>query len=124
MILSPEAPNSEDVNDQIFLELYQNAIDLYGLIHARFIQTSKGLQLINQKYVSQTYGTCPLVFCKKNFLLPIGLHEDLCESRVKCYCSKCEEVYFPRKKGMNLDGAYFGPSFPQLFLQAYPEYCH
>ena len=43
MILSPNAPNEEDLNDEHFLELNQDASDLYGLIHARYIHTPRGI---------------------------------------------------------------------------------
>jgi hypothetical protein len=43
MILATESPDSEDLNDQNFLEIYQSAMDLYGLIHARFILSPRGL---------------------------------------------------------------------------------
>lgn len=43
MILSPVAPNEEDLSDEHFLELNQEASDLYGLIHCRYIQTPKGI---------------------------------------------------------------------------------
>ena len=42
MILSPDTPESEDLKNQNFLDLYQSAMDLYGLIHARFILSAKG----------------------------------------------------------------------------------
>ena len=42
MILYPESPDDEELEDQRFLDLYQEAIDLYGLIHARYIITPKG----------------------------------------------------------------------------------
>ena len=34
MILNPESPNEEDLDDQKFLEIFQEATDLYGLLHA------------------------------------------------------------------------------------------
>lgn len=37
MILSPHAPNEEDLADEHFLELNQDSSDLYGLLHARYI---------------------------------------------------------------------------------------
>lgn len=43
MILSPLAPNEEDLNDEHFVELNQEASDLYGLIHARYIYTPRGI---------------------------------------------------------------------------------
>jgi hypothetical protein len=37
------------------------------------------------------------------------------------YCPKCEEVYIPRTKHLDIDGAYFGCSFAHIFLQLHPE---
>ena len=45
MILSPESPDEEDLHDEAFLELYQSASDLYGLTHARFITSLRGLSM-------------------------------------------------------------------------------
>ena len=42
MILSPDAPDDEDLEDERFLEIYQEATDVYGLIHSRFITSPKG----------------------------------------------------------------------------------
>ena len=39
MILDPESPEEDDHNDPKFMSIYQEAMDLYGLIHARFIVT-------------------------------------------------------------------------------------
>ena len=50
MILSLDTPESEDLKNQNFLDLYQLAMDLYGLIHARFILTQKGLQMMKDKF--------------------------------------------------------------------------
>jgi casein kinase II subunit beta len=52
-------------------------------------------------------------------VLPIGLSEELSTSRVKTYCPKCQEVYVPRQKHLDIDGAYFGSSFPHHFLKHY-----
>jgi casein kinase II subunit beta len=49
------------------------------------------------------------------------MSEDLSISRVKVYCPKCEDVYVPRIKFVDIDGAYFGCSFPHIFLQTFPE---
>ena len=50
MILSSESPDSEDLNDQEFLEIYQSAMDLYGLIHARYILSPRGLAMMREKF--------------------------------------------------------------------------
>ena len=59
MILSEEAPESEDFNDSKFLEIYEQAMDLYGLIHARFILSPKGLAMMKEKFLMGGFGTCP-----------------------------------------------------------------
>ena len=66
-----------------FLEQYQSAMDLYGLIHARFILSPRGLALMREKYMLGTFGTCQRVLCERQFVLPIGLSEELSTSRVK-----------------------------------------
>ena len=35
---------------------------------------------------------------------------------VKVFCPKCEEIYIPKDKNLNLDGSFFGVSFPHVFL--------
>ena len=120
MILNPESPGSEDLSDQNFLEIYQSALDLYGMIHARFIITTNGLQNMRQKYLSGVFGGCPRTLCENQGVLPIGISDELNKSRVKVYCPKCEDLYYPKMRP-EIDGAYFGTSFPHMLLQAYPE---
>ena len=40
---------------------------------------------------------------------------------MKVYCPRCEDVFIPKKKCSDIDGAYFGCSFPHILLQSYPE---
>ncbi len=42
LILSPYSPTEQDLQDENFLELNQEASDLYGLVHSRFTQTPRG----------------------------------------------------------------------------------
>jgi len=42
MILSPDCPDDVDLEDENFMDIYQEASDLYGLIHARFIISPRG----------------------------------------------------------------------------------
>jgi len=44
------------------------------------------------------------------------MSEELRTSRVKIYCPRCEDVYIPKKKCQDVDGAYFGCSFPHVIL--------
>ena len=120
-LLSPDAPNDATSLTEEYLDTLQAVKEVYGKIHKRFIKTAKGLALIREKYLNGVYGTCPRILCDKQILLPIGLSEDEKFSRVKLYCPLCEEVYNTRHQGFDIDGAYFGTSFPQAFLMAYPD---
>ena len=58
------APRSlEQLNDPAFQKTYQQAVDLYGLIHARFIQSKDGLNRMRKKFEAMEFGTCPRVQC-------------------------------------------------------------
>ena len=83
MIISSDNPDSEDLYNPNFLEIYQSAMDLYGLIHARFIITSHGLHSMRTKFINGIFGVCPRVLCERQLTLPIGMSEDLNISRVK-----------------------------------------
>ena len=65
LILSSESPDSEDLNDQGFLDIYQSAMDLYGLIHARFILTPRGLAMMREKVTLGTFGNCQRILCDR-----------------------------------------------------------
>jgi casein kinase II subunit beta len=69
------------------------------------------------KFLNGVFGVCPRVLCDRQLVLPVGMSEELSISRVKVYCPKCEDIYVPRVKFVDIDGAYFGTSFPHIFLQ-------
>ena len=121
MILDPESPEDEDLEDHRFLDIYQEAMDLYGLIHARFIVSPKGVSMMKDKFLKGDFGVCPRVLCPNQNVLPVGMSETLRHSRVKVFCPRCEDVYTPKKKCSNVDGAYFGCSFPSFLLQSNPD---
>lgn len=103
-------------------QLESDARKLYGLIHARYIITVKGLQKMLQKYRDADFGRCPRVYCNFQALLPVGLHDVPGIDCVKLYCPSCEDLYIPKSsRHSSIDGAYFGTSFPGMFLQAFPE---
>ncbi|KAA3469480.1 casein kinase II subunit beta-like [Gossypium australe] len=108
-------------------ELVESAAEmLYGLIHVRYILTSKGMSAMLEKYKSYDFGRCPRVYCCGQSCLPVGQSDIPRASTVKIYCPKCEDLYYPRSKYQGsilfisyIDGAYFGATFPHLFLMTY-----
>lgn len=91
-MLSPYAPTENDLQDEAyvwakrfhrFLEINQETMEIYGLIHSRFILSARGLALMYQKYISGQFGVCPRVLCEKQLVLPVGMSDEPRTSRVK-----------------------------------------
>jgi casein kinase II subunit beta len=97
LILSSKVPNEQDLQSASFLELNQDAFDIYGRLHARFVATPTGLAKIYHKYLSGVYGACPRLHCDRQRLLPLGMSDKPRASRVKVYCPRCEESYVPNR---------------------------
>lgn len=110
---------------------------LYGLIHARFIVTSRGLaKMVSifiscmtvltlssqlEKYRRADFGRCPRVYCYQQALLPVGLSDTPYIKAVKLYCPRCEDIYSPKSnRHGSIDGAYFGTTFPHMLFMVYP----
>ncbi|KAF8822994.1 casein kinase ii regulatory subunit protein [Cardiosporidium cionae] len=114
-------PKERELKRESYRDLLKKAVDLYSLLHARFITSPKGLQQMRNKFRLGVYGCCPRVLCNNEPLLPIGLSEDLHMHRVRGYCSCCQEIYNIHEGIRNLDGASFGMSFPHIFLQSHSD---
>ncbi len=105
---------------------------MYGLVHARFIITQKGLNAMREKFERGDFGRCPRLGCEGQALLPAGMWEEEATDKeerggsgvVKVFCPRCQELYSPADPyHQQLDGAYWGTSFPHLFLLAFPDLC-
>ncbi|XP_024030636.1 casein kinase II subunit beta-2 [Morus notabilis] len=120
LILDVESSHG-DVFTEEQNELIESAAEmLYGLIHARYILTGKGMNAMLDKYKNFDFGRCPRVYCCGQPCLPVGQSDIPRSTTVKIYCPRCEDVYYPRSKYQgNIDGAYFGTTFPHLFLMTY-----
>jgi len=95
---------------------------LYGLIHARYILSNRGLYAMLEKFLLSGFGSCPRVLCNHQNLLPLGLTEMKGKHSVKLYCGQCEDVYHCNSsRHKNIDGAYFGMTFPHLFYLVFAE---
>ena len=84
---------------------------------------SRGIFLL--QYAAKEFGTCPLVQCSGQPVLPVGLKDEMGADTVKIFCPKCQQVYHtpPLRSRANVstgvDGAAFGTTFPHLFLMTF-----
>ena len=121
MILDFE--HDEEIPDDKVQEVEHSAEVLYGLIHARYILSPRGLGRMLEKYHLGDFGTCPRVYCDGQHCLPIGLSDVLGDATVKLFCPRCNEVYIPRQsRHQHVDGAYFGTTFPHMLFAVHPEF--
>jgi len=116
--VEPEEPLNEEQQ-----EVVESAAEmLYGLIHARYILTSRGLAHMMEKFNAVDFGRCPRVFCQGQPAIPVGQSDISRTNTVKLFCPRCQDIYYPKySRHCNIDGAYFGTSFPHLLLATYPE---
>ncbi|KAI8925057.1 casein kinase II, regulatory subunit [Entophlyctis helioformis] len=111
----------EELQPHMWDEVERSARHLYGLIHARFVITNRGLSKMLEKLKQAEFGRCPRVFCHNQAVLPVGLSDIPYNQGLKLYCLRCEDVYTPSsRKHAVIDGAYFGTSLPHLLVQMYP----
>lgn len=91
LILDVESPNDDMLTEQQH-ELVESAAEmLYGLIHARYILTSRGMVAMLEKYKQCHFGRCPRVYCNNHPCLPVGASDVFRTATVKIFCPKCEE---------------------------------
>ncbi|CAL5411714.1 unnamed protein product [Camellia sinensis] len=72
LILDVESSHGDSFTEEQN-ELVESAAEmLYGLIHVRYILTSKGMATMLDKYKNFDFGRCPRVYCCGQPCLPVG----------------------------------------------------
>ena len=121
LILDAEPQPNEILTEEQH-ELVEGAAEvLYGLIHVRYVLTSRGLNAVAEKFKNVGFGRCPRVLCDGQPCLPVGTADLPRQGTVKIFCPKCQDIFCPRSKYQsNVDGAYFGTTLPHLLLMTMP----
>lgn len=95
---------------------------LYGLIHARYIISKPGLTAMASKFERNEFGSCPRYYCDGMHLIPVGSTDIPGQETVRLYCPCCNDIYLPSSsRYLNIDGAFFGTTFPGLLVKMFPE---
>jgi casein kinase II subunit beta len=138
----PEAWIEDDFNIQgISLPDYEQALDvilgydsaedydgspetLYSIIHARYLCTKQGLEIMANRVMEEYYGVCPRWHCGNCAVAPCGVSDDVGVATVKLYCPRCNDIYDPPKASLliqecNIDGAAFGTTFATFLFETY-----
>jgi len=125
MVLDVEMPMEESLTEEQH-EIVESAAEmLYGMIHARYVVTNRGMHAMYEKYRSAAFGRCPQVFCQGQPVLPVGLSDMPRNYTVNVFCPRCRGLFFPKStRQANIDGAYFGTTFPHLYLMTHPVSYH
>ena len=86
-----------------------------------YIVTNRGMHAMYEKYRTAAFGRCPRVFCQGQPVLPVGLSDLPRNYTVNVFCPRCHGLFFPKStRQANIDGAYFGTTFPHLYLMTHP----
>jgi casein kinase II subunit beta len=78
MICDNEPPQEVMLTDQQHEMLESAAEMLYGLIHARFIVTARGLSAMLEKFKNVDFGRCP------RWVIVLGVCQQSC---ISCLCN-------------------------------------
>jgi Casein kinase II regulatory subunit len=110
-----------DLAQHLLRSSTSSTLDLLYIATYRYIITNRGMHAMYEKYRTAAFGRCPQVFCQGQPVLPVGLSDLPRNYTVNVFCPRCHGLYFPKStRQANIDGAYFGTTFPHLYLICHP----
>lgn len=109
-----------EISREELQRIHQQAVKIYGLLHARYIVQPNGLKLMKKKFDQNIFGKCPRYACGGCKLIPMGQTFRIRRHSVKLFCPMCCDIYKAPSYPV-IDGAYFGPSFPHVFVMEYHD---
>ena len=95
-ILDAEARHAEALTEAQQETVDMSAELLYGLVHARFVLTARGLAAVLDKFNAAAYGRCPRVYCEGQAVLPCGISDAPRKAGVALFCPRCNDIYQPK----------------------------
>jgi casein kinase II subunit beta len=109
------------LKDGQVIAIHQQALRIYGMLHARWICLPRGMVLMKEKYEAGVFGECPRVACNGAKVLPMGTTLIVRRHSAKLFCPICCDLY-RAPVALTFDGAHFGPAFPHMFLFEYQQF--
>ena len=101
-------------------ELDMCVLQLYCLIHQRFILTKRGMDDMFDNFMEGLYGQCPRIGCNGQKVLPYGVSNEFGVGHLMVFCPCCKDVYFPRDPILKkIDGSAFGTNFVPAFIKQF-----
>jgi len=88
LLLDVDAPRDAGLSEEQQDSIEAAAELLYGLIHARYIITPRGLAGMLDKFKHIHFGRCPRVFCQGQAVLPVGQSDIPRTHTCKTFCPK------------------------------------
>ena len=108
-------------SEEKITQIHQQALRIYGLLHARWICQPRGMAQMKEKYEQGVFGKCPRFGCHGTKVIPMGQTLTYRRHSAKLFCPKCYDIYRAPPEFV-IDGAYFGPAFPHMFLSEYGQF--
>ncbi|CAG8715830.1 9919_t:CDS:2, partial [Gigaspora margarita] len=110
------------IEDDFNLTGLNSMVPFYKEALEMILDVESGKHSQVDKYESKHFGICPRYYCQSCPVIPCGRSDMPGLETVKLFCPSCLDLYTPPSSRFhNVDGAFFGTTFPHLLFQQYPD---